>query len=52
MKKSKKNTPRPRFVCPKCHTVWIQCEIVCMVCGTIGEPTNESAEKVLKKAGE
>lgn len=52
MKKSKKEKPRPRFLCEKCGMLWVNCDPVCILCKTIGTPLNESADKVIKKAGE
>lgn len=49
MKKSKKNTPRPRWHCPKCKMLWVNCEPICIICGVYGTALNESAEKVLRK---
>lgn len=51
MKKSKKNTPRPRWYCPKCKMLWVNCEPVCIICGVYGTALNESAEKLLRKQG-
>ena len=53
MKKSKKDKPRPRWCCTKCGMMWVSAEkkyIDCIICGIAGEPLNESAEKLLKKA--
>ena len=53
MKKSKKDKPRPRWYCEKCGMMWVSAEkkyIDCILCRTAGEPLNESAEKLLKKA--
>lgn len=52
MKQSKKNKPRPKFICLKCKLSWVSCEPICMLCKTFGEPLNEEAEKLLRKAGE
>ena len=49
MKKSKKEQPRPRFVCPKCRMMWINCDVVCILCGIVGTPLNEGAEKLIVK---
>jgi hypothetical protein len=54
MKKSKKDKPRPRWYCEKCGMMWVSAEkkyIDCILCGTAGEPLNESAEKMLRKEG-
>lgn len=51
MKKSKKAKPRPRFVCEKCGMLWVSCEPVCILCGVIGKPLNEGAEKLIRKFG-
>lgn len=58
MKKSKKNTPRlragtrPRWFCGKCGMLWVNCEPICIICGVVGKPLNEGAEKILNKCGE
>lgn len=52
MSKKKKNQPRPRFVCRKCGMLWVNCDPVCILCKVFGEPQNESAEKIQRKAGE
>ena len=52
MKKSKKEKPRPRFVCERCGMLWVSCEQVCVICGITGKPLNEGATKILNKCGE
>jgi rubrerythrin len=51
MKKSKKNTPRPRWHCRKCGMLWVNHDPVCIICKIPGTPLNEGAEKVLNKRG-
>lgn len=51
MKKSKKNTPRPKWTCGKCKIYWISCAETCVICKSLGMPLNESAEKILRKEG-
>ena len=46
--------PRPCFRCPRCGIQWVKdCEQstdgICSFCGSIGEPQNEYAAKVVKK---
>ena len=50
MKKSKKDKPRPVWLCPKCGMRWVSCEPVCLLCEVFGQAQNEGAEKILKKA--
>lgn len=47
-----KKTPktRPRFKCAHCGLLWVSLEPKCMICKTLGEPLNEGAEKLIKKA--
>lgn len=55
MKKSKKDKPRPRWYCTKCGSIWVSAEkkyIDCILCGTAGEPLNESAEKMIRKTND
>ena len=49
MSKTKKNQSRPRFICRKCGTMWVNCEPVCLLCKIYGTPLNEGAKKLLKK---
>lgn len=49
MKKSKKNSPRPRWQCKKCGAVWVSCGPVCIICGSVGIPLNGGAEKLIRK---
>ena len=51
MKNSKKNKPRPRWLCGKCGMLWVNCEPVCIICGVVGKPLNEGAEKLIAKLG-
>ncbi|MBQ1538653.1 MAG: hypothetical protein IIZ73_10125 [Ruminococcus sp.] len=51
MKKSKKNTPRPRWLCKSCGRIWVNTNEVCTRCGTAAEPLNESAVKWIAKHG-
>lgn len=46
---SKKDTARPRFVCPKCSAAWVYHEARCIVCGTQGRPLNGRAERIVRK---
>lgn len=46
--------PRPCFRCPRCGIQWVKdCERptdgICSFCGSVGEPQNEYAAKVVKK---
>jgi hypothetical protein len=50
MSKKKKNQARPRFFCRACGLMWVSCEPMCVICKVHGEPLNEGAEKVLRKA--
>ena len=58
MGKKKKNiiadrTPRPRFHCPRCGQIWVsEHEMICVICGSVGEALNAGAEKLLKRLGE
>lgn len=58
MGKKKKNmitdrTPRPRFHCPRCGQIWVsEHEMICVICGAVGEALNAGAEKLLKRLGE
>lgn len=47
--KSKKNKPRPRWLCPKCGMYWVNCEPICIICDIYGKPMNEGAEKIMSK---
>ena len=48
-KKKRDRKPRPIFVCPKCHAYWVHDYYhTCTVCGTVGEPKNESAVRLLR----
>ena len=49
---SKNKKPRPVWLCPRCGMRWVNCDPVCILCEVYGEPQNESAEKILRKAGE
>ena len=52
MSKKKKNQPRPRWQCPRCKMLWVNCEPVCIICKIAGTPLNEGAEKLLRKWSE
>jgi hypothetical protein len=49
MKKSKKNTPRPRWHCDKCGLLWVSCEPDCIICGVRATPLSDSADKIIEK---
>ena len=48
-KKKRDSKPRPIFICPKCKAYWVHDYYhTCTVCGTVGEPQNESAARFLR----
>lgn len=49
MKKSKKAKPRPAWMCLSCGIYWVNCDPECKVCGAVGKPLNEGAEKITAK---
>lgn len=52
MSKTKKNQPRPRWVCKRCGVLWVSCSHTCIVCGGVGTALNDSAEKIIQKRSE
>ena len=46
---SKKDTARPRFICPKCGCSWVYHEPYCIVCGAVGKPLNARAERIIRR---
>lgn len=47
------SSPRPRFRCPDCGQLWVsESEMICLLCGTVGESLNAGAEKLIRKLRE